>query len=141
MNLQNTYKGYTISYDGKTFEILLEDKIQTRRPKDLEACIAWVDRQLKEEFVRTKVLVASYRDDSKEAEATSLVENRVWVVYSDGKREMVDATDLRVFSEDNLVKEARFRELSKQAETLIKEARAVKESLEVFDVSSMIVSK
>lgn len=142
MQLTNTYKGYTISYNGKSFEILLEDKVQTSRPKDLEACIAWIDKQLKEEFIRTKVLVVSYRDDCKEAEATSIVDDRAWIVYPDGKREMVNVTNLRVFSEDNLAKGAKCIELSKQAEMLITEARAVKDSLEVFDVSGMIkVSK
>ena len=138
MNLKDTYKGYTISYNGRNFEILLEDKVQTRRPKDPEACMAWVDKQLKEEFIRTSVIVSNYRDGFREAEATSVVEAGVWVVYADGKRAMVEAKDLRVLSEDNLSKVVRYEELKRQAEVLREEAGTVKASLEVFDVSSMI---
>ena len=142
MTLTDIYKGYTIAYDGKRFAIILNNKEQTNRPKDLDACIAWVDRQLKEEFVRTKVIVeGSWRNTFKEAEATSIVDNRAWVVYPDGKREMVDAQYLRVLSDDNLTKIDNFKTLTAQAEALTKEAYAIKSSLEVFDVNSMLVVK
>ena len=142
MNLTDTYKDYTIAYDGRRFTILLDDKEQTNRPKDLDACIAWIDRQLKEEFVRTKVIVAgSYREDFKKAEATSIVDNRAWVVYPDGKREMVDVSDLRVLSDDNLNKIDTFADLTAKVEDLTKKARAIRSSLEVFDVNTMLVDK
>ena len=142
MTLTDTYKGYTIAYDGRRFTILLDDKEQTNRPKDLDACIAWVDRQLKEEFVRTKVIVeSSHRDAFKEAEATSVVGNRAWVSYSDGTREMVDVANLRALSSDNLTKINNFKTLTAQAEAIKKEAYAIKSSLEVFDVNSMLVVK
>ena len=142
MTLKDIYKGYTIAYDGRRFEIILDDKVQTNRPKDLDACMAWVDKQLKKVFVRTKVIVCDgYQNGFKEAEATSIVDNRAWVVYTDGKREMVDVTNLRVLSKDNLGKIAKFKDLTAQAEALTKEARAVKGSLEVFDVNTMLVDK
>ena len=140
MTLKDTYKGYTIAYDGRRFEIILDDKVQTNRPKDLDACMAWIDKQLKEVFVRTKVIVSSW-DGFKEGESTSIVDNRAWVVYPDGKREMVDVKDLRVLSEDNLGKIAKFKDLTEQAEALTKEARAIKGRLEVFDVNTMLVDK
>ena len=142
MNLKDTYRGYTIAYDGRRFTILLDDTEQPNRPKDLDACIAWVDRQLKEEFVRTKVIVeGSWKDAFKEAEATSIVDNRAWVVYPDGKREMVDVANLRALSSDNLTKINNFKTLTAQAEAIKKEAYAIKSSLEVLDVNSMLVVK
>ena len=141
MTLKDTYKGYTIAFDGRRFTILLDDKDQTSRPKDLDACMAWVDKQLKEVFVRTKVIVDGYRDSFKEAEATSIVDNRAWVVYPDGKREMVDVSDLRVLSDDNLNKIDTFADLTAKVEDLTKKARAIRSSLEVFDVNTMLVDK
>ena len=141
MNLKDTYRGYTIAYDGRRFTILLDDTEQTNRPKDLDACIAWVDRQLKEEFVRTKVIVTNWDGKFEEAEATSIVGGKAWVSYSSGRREMVSADNLRVLSDDNLNKLANFKALISQAEAIKKEARAVNDSLEVFDVNSMLVVK
>ena len=142
MTLKDTYKGYTITYDGRRFTILLDDKEQTNRPKDMDACMAWVDKQLKEVFVRTKVIVdGSYRNTFNEAEATSIVEGKAWVSYSNSRRELVDVTSLRVLSKDNLGKIAKFKDLTAQAEALTKEARAIKGRLEVFDVNTMLVDK
>jgi urease accessory protein UreF len=141
MNLTNTYKNYTISYNGRSFSIYLEDKLQTNRPKDIESCISWIDKQLKETFIRTKVLVTSWNNDIKKAKATSLVENRAWVIYENGQREMVDVAQLLTLSQTNLDKIAQCQELHKQAALLTQEANTIKSSLEAFDTTSMLVNK
>jgi hypothetical protein len=136
--LIGTHRGYTITHDGHFFEISLDGVQLTIRPRDLAACEAWIDRQLKQEFIRTRVIVSGYGDNINQAEATSLVDGIVYVVYDNGKRERARADQLRTLSDENIAKIALFKELSAKAEALIKEAESVKDSLTIFDVNSMI---
>ena len=139
MKLINTYKDYTITFDGDKYEILLDNIIQTNKPKSLESCVTWIDNQTKQKFTRTKVLVSSWLEVLKPAEATSIVGNKAWVVYEDDKREMVTLDNLKAFTESNLAIEQRYLSLKKQAAKFEEEASKLKESLETFDSSKMIV--
>lgn len=137
--LTGKYRGYEIYFNGSFFEIALEGKMQTNRPKDLDACRSWIDKQLKQEFFRTKVIVrSSFGDGFKEAEATSIVEDyRAWVSYADGSREMVSIKSLIAATEENLTKIALIEKLVAKSQSLRNEVRVAVDDLVMFDVNSM----
>ena len=144
MQLTNIYREHLISFNGNYFEISVEGKTLTTKPKTLEACIAWIDARLKENWVRNPIIVRSYLGETAlEATATSVIDSSyLWVTYKENqKREKISKDYCFEISANNLQKFKDIEEITERIALLDKERKNLVNSLEKFDISKMYATK
>lgn len=143
MQLTNNYRDHTISFNGTYFEISLEGKTLTTKPKTLETCIAWIDARLQENWVRNNLFVKDFRGEVLEAVATSVLDSsHLWITYtSSQKREKISKDYCFEISANNLQKIKDIEEIEERIALLDRERKNLVNSLEKFDISKMYSTK